>query len=57
MRKALVIISALTLVAFALQFIFAAVGGFTKPAGAGACRDQGSRGAHAPITGFSRGAL
>ncbi|MFE0531190.1 DUF6220 domain-containing protein [Micromonospora parva] len=36
MRKALVIISALTLVAFALQFIFAAVGGFTKPAGDGA---------------------
>ncbi|MBQ1015714.1 hypothetical protein KBX53_33275 [Micromonospora sp. M51] len=36
MRKALVVISALTLVAFALQFIFAAVGGFTKPAGDGA---------------------
>ncbi|MET8360234.1 DUF6220 domain-containing protein [Micromonospora sp. NPDC005171] len=33
MRKAFVVISALLLVAFALQFVFAAVGGFTKPAG------------------------
>ncbi|RQX01931.1 DUF6220 domain-containing protein [Micromonospora inaquosa] len=33
MRKAFVAITALTLVAFALQFILAAVGGFTKPAG------------------------
>ncbi|WP_433269565.1 DUF6220 domain-containing protein [Micromonospora vinacea] len=33
MRKALVVISALLLVAFALQFVFAAVGGFTRPTG------------------------
>ncbi|WP_327031566.1 DUF6220 domain-containing protein [Micromonospora ureilytica] len=33
MRKAFVIVSALSLVAFALQFVFAAVGGFTRPAG------------------------
>ena len=33
MRKAFVIVSALLLVAFALQFVFAAVGAFTKPAG------------------------
>ncbi|MDG4780878.1 DUF6220 domain-containing protein [Micromonospora sp. WMMD961] len=33
MRKALVVITALLLVAFALQFVFAAVGGFTKPTG------------------------
>ncbi|MEU4473573.1 DUF6220 domain-containing protein [Micromonospora sp. NPDC023888] len=32
MRKAFVISSALLLVSFALQFVFAAVGGFTKPA-------------------------
>ncbi|MEU8183583.1 DUF6220 domain-containing protein [Micromonospora sp. NPDC049044] len=32
MRKAFVIISALLLVSFALQFVFAAVGAFTKPA-------------------------
>ncbi|MFC0032652.1 DUF6220 domain-containing protein [Micromonospora chaiyaphumensis] len=36
MRKALVIVSTLSLVAFALQFVFAAVGAFTKPAGDGA---------------------
>ncbi|SCG64909.1 hypothetical protein GA0070609_4004 [Micromonospora echinaurantiaca] len=36
MRKAFVIVSTLSLVAFALQFIFAAVGAFTKPAGDGA---------------------
>ncbi|MEU4482473.1 DUF6220 domain-containing protein [Micromonospora sp. NPDC023966] len=36
MRKALVIVSILLLVAFALQFVFAAVGAFTKPAGDGA---------------------
>jgi hypothetical protein len=33
MRKAFVVTSWLLLVAFALQFAFAAVGGFTKPAG------------------------
>ncbi|MEU4681142.1 DUF6220 domain-containing protein [Micromonospora sp. NPDC023737] len=33
MRKALVVVSLLLLVAFALQFVFAAVGAFTKPAG------------------------
>ncbi|MFG3702695.1 DUF6220 domain-containing protein [Micromonospora sp. NPDC047620] len=33
MRKAFVIVTILALVAFALQFIFAAVGAFTKPAG------------------------
>src|SRR5690349_18573599 len=36
MRKVFVIVSTLLLVAFALQFVFAAVGGFTKPAGDGA---------------------
>ncbi|MEU8301076.1 DUF6220 domain-containing protein [Micromonospora sp. NPDC048909] len=36
MRKALVIVSTLLLVSFALQFLFAAVGAFTKPAGDGA---------------------
>ncbi|GAA2629184.1 DUF6220 domain-containing protein [Paractinoplanes durhamensis] len=33
MRKAFVITTGLLLVAFALQFVFAAVGAFTKPAG------------------------
>jgi hypothetical protein len=33
MRKAFVIVSALSLAAFTLQFILAAVGAFTKPAG------------------------
>ncbi|MGC4747368.1 DUF6220 domain-containing protein [Micromonospora sp. DT201] len=33
MRKAFVIVSILSLVAFALQFVLAAVGAFTKPAG------------------------
>jgi hypothetical protein len=32
-RKAFVIVSSLLLVSFALQFVFAAVGAFTKPAG------------------------
>jgi hypothetical protein len=36
MRKAFVILSALLLIAFALQFVFAAVGAFTKPADDGA---------------------
>jgi hypothetical protein len=36
MRKALVIVSSLSLASFALQFVFAAVGAFTKPAGDGA---------------------
>ncbi|HEV7707418.1 MAG TPA: DUF6220 domain-containing protein [Asanoa sp.] len=36
MRKAFVIASALLLAAFALQFVFAAVGAFTEPAGDGA---------------------
>ncbi|MGC4768184.1 DUF6220 domain-containing protein [Micromonospora sp. DT44] len=36
MRKAFVISSGVLLTAFALQFVFAAVGGFTKPAGDGA---------------------
>jgi hypothetical protein len=36
MRKALVIASTLLLVSFVLQFAFAAVGAFTKPAGDGA---------------------
>ncbi|MET7749790.1 DUF6220 domain-containing protein [Micromonospora sp. NPDC005367] len=36
MRKALVVVSMLLLVAFALQFVFAAVGAFTKPANDGA---------------------
>jgi hypothetical protein len=38
MRKALVVVSALSLVAYVLQFVFAAVGAFTKPAGDGAYR-------------------
>jgi len=33
MRKAFVVASSLLLLAFALQFVFAAVGAFTKPAG------------------------
>jgi len=33
MRKAFVVTSSLSLAAFALQFVFAAVGAFTKPAG------------------------
>ena len=36
MRKAFVVVSALLLAAFALQFVFAAVGAFTEPAGDGA---------------------
>src|SRR3954469_18305291 len=36
MRKALVVVSALLLASFVLQFAFAAVGAFTKPAGEGA---------------------
>ncbi|WP_446215688.1 DUF6220 domain-containing protein [Micromonospora sp. IBHARD004] len=36
MRKAFVIVSTLLLVSFVLQFLFAAVGAFTKPAGDGA---------------------
>ncbi|MET8909056.1 DUF6220 domain-containing protein [Micromonospora sp. NPDC004551] len=36
MRKVLVIVSTLSLVAFGLQFVFAAVGAFTKPGGDGA---------------------
>jgi len=36
MRKAFIIVSSLSLAAFALQFAFAAVGAFTKPAGDGA---------------------
>jgi len=36
MRKALVVVSSLLLVSFVLQFAFAAVGAFTKPAGDGA---------------------
>ncbi|MEU2611472.1 DUF6220 domain-containing protein [Micromonospora sp. NPDC007271] len=36
MRKALVIVTTVLLVAFVLQFVFAAVGAFTKPAGEGA---------------------
>ena len=35
MRKSFVIVSALSLLAFALQFVFAAVGAFTRPAGDG----------------------
>jgi Family of unknown function (DUF6220) len=35
-RKAFVIVTTLLLVGFVLQFVFAAVGGFTKPAGDGA---------------------
>ena len=33
MRKAFIVTSSLSLAAFALQFVFAAVGAFTKPAG------------------------
>ncbi|HCT78565.1 MAG TPA: hypothetical protein DGT23_18685 [Micromonosporaceae bacterium] len=36
MRKAFVIVSAVLLGSFVLQFVFAAVGAFTKPAGEGA---------------------
>lgn len=36
MRKALVVVTTVLLVAFVLQFVFAAVGAFTKPAGEGA---------------------
>jgi Family of unknown function (DUF6220) len=36
MRKAFVIVSTLLLASFVLQFVFAAVGAFTKPAGEGA---------------------
>jgi hypothetical protein len=36
MRKAFVIVSTLSLASFVLQFVFAAVGAFTKPAGDGA---------------------
>lgn len=36
MRKLFVVVSALLLTSFALQFVFAAVGAFTKPAGDGA---------------------
>ncbi|MEU9828021.1 DUF6220 domain-containing protein [Micromonospora chersina] len=36
MRKVFVVVSALSLVSFAVQFVFAAVGAFTKPAGDGA---------------------
>ena len=36
MRKALVTVTTVSLVAFVLQFVFAAVGAFTKPAGEGA---------------------
>ncbi|MEV0155464.1 DUF6220 domain-containing protein [Micromonospora sp. NPDC050686] len=36
MRKALVVVTLVSLVAFALQFVFAAVGAFTKPASEGA---------------------
>jgi hypothetical protein len=36
MRRAFVIVSALLLAAFVLQFVFAAVGAFTRPAGDGA---------------------
>jgi hypothetical protein len=35
-RKAFVVVSMLSLVAFVMQFVFAAVGAFTKPAGDGA---------------------
>ncbi|MBG0566769.1 DUF6220 domain-containing protein [Actinoplanes aureus] len=35
MRKAFVIVNGVLLAAFALQFVFAAVGAFTKPAGDG----------------------
>jgi uncharacterized protein DUF6220 len=33
MRKAFIVVSSLLLVSFAVQFVFAAVGAFTKPAG------------------------
>ncbi|SIM69282.1 DUF6220 domain-containing protein [Micromonospora cremea] len=36
MRKAFVVVTTLLLIAFAVQFVFAAVGAFTKPAGDGA---------------------
>ncbi|MEE6258168.1 DUF6220 domain-containing protein [Plantactinospora sonchi] len=36
MRKALVVVTLVLLVAFAAQFVFAAVGAFTKPGGDGA---------------------
>ena len=36
MRKAFVVASAVLLIAFAFQFVFAAVGAFTKPAGGSA---------------------
>ncbi|MEU8261605.1 DUF6220 domain-containing protein [Micromonospora sp. NPDC048999] len=36
MRKAFVVVTTVLLVAFVLQFVFAAVGAFTKPAGDGA---------------------
>ncbi|MEU3454657.1 DUF6220 domain-containing protein [Micromonospora sp. NPDC006766] len=36
MRKALVVVTTVLLVAFVLQFVFAAVGAFTRPAGEGA---------------------
>ncbi|MEU0152043.1 DUF6220 domain-containing protein [Micromonospora fulviviridis] len=36
MRKVFVVVSALSLASVALQFVFAAVGAFTKPAGDGA---------------------
>ena len=36
MRKLFVVVSVLSLAAFALQFVFAAVGAFTRPAGDGA---------------------
>ncbi|SCL44277.1 hypothetical protein GA0070606_0215 [Micromonospora citrea] len=36
MRRLFVVVSAVTLAAFALQFVFAAVGAFTKPGGDGA---------------------
>jgi hypothetical protein len=47
MRKAFVITSSLLLAAFALQFVFAAVGAFSKPAG-----DDGSYRLHS-ITGLA----
>ena len=64
MRKAFVIVSALLLVAFALQFVFAAVGGFTRPAGddAYACtastawRSSPSHSAHRPVRRAREGA-
>ena len=44
MRKAFVVTSSLLLAAFALQFVFAAVGAFTKPAGDGAYALHGVNG-------------